>query len=354
MTIKSQTTLFGLTVAAGTLCATAVAAGTPERSGQSITPIFERGTYGELSFSAVSPDLTGETVGGDSISDLGDTYFAFAGAFKKDINDSLSFGVVFDQPWGANITYNDDATNGVFTDANTEWNSAAITALGRYKLGNGFSIHGGIRAETLEIDVNLPAAGAENTIKESTGFGYTIGAAYEIPAKAARISLTYHSAVEHKADVSFNDADDGETTFDMPESLNLEFRHAVSPTTVIFGSARYIDWTSLDINTNSFGDLVGYADDTLQTSFGVGRGFSKEWAGAITVDYEPPTDSPVSDLSPTDGKFGLGIGGTYTRDQTKISGLVKVLSNGDAVSNAGSAFNDNTTLAVGFKIARTF
>ncbi|WP_052700988.1 OmpP1/FadL family transporter [Loktanella sp. S4079] len=329
-------------------------AGTPERSGQSVTPLFERGTYGELTFSAVSPDLTGETAGGDSISDLGDTYFGFGGAFKKDINEQLSFGVIFDQPWGADITYNGDATNGVFTDSNTEWNSAAITALARYKLSGGFSLHGGIRAEQLEIDVNLPAAGAENTIEQSTGFGYSVGAAYEVPAKAARISLTYHSAVEHTADVSFNGADDGETTFEMPASLNLEMRHAISPTTIIFGSARYIDWTSLDINTTTFGDLVGYTDDTLQTSFGVGKGFSREWAGAITVDYEQPTDSPVSDLSPTDGKFGLGIGATYTMDQTKISGLVKIISNGDAVSNAGSNFNDNTTMAVGFKIARTF
>ncbi|WP_162617512.1 OmpP1/FadL family transporter [Yoonia maritima] len=354
MTKKIHTTLLKISTAVCVMGATAAVAGTPERSGQSVASIFERGTYGEFTFSAVSPDLTGETSGGDDISDLGDTYYGFGGAFKKDIDDTLSFGVIFDQPWGADITYNMDATNGVFSDANTEWNSSAITALGRYRLGNGFSLHGGLRAETLEIDVNLPAAGAENTIEASTGFGYTVGAAYEIPAKAARISLTYHSVVEHNADVSFNGADDGDTTFDMPSSFNLEFRRAISATTIVFGSARYIDWKSLDINTNSFGDLVSYSDNTLQTSIGVGRAFSKEWAGIVSVDFEPATDSPVSDLSPTDGKLGLGVGATYTMDQTKITGIVKVLSNGDAVSNAGSMFDDNTTVALGLKIARTF
>lgn len=351
---KTHQNLTKITAAALALSASSAMAGTPERSGQSINSIFEGGTYGELTFTGVSPSLTGTTSGGSAISDLGDTYFGFSGAYKRDINDQWSIGVIVDQPWGADITYETAATSGVFSGSNTEWNSTAVTALARYKLGNGFSIHGGLRAETLEIDVNLPVAGALNTINASTGFGYTVGVAYEIPAKATRVSLTHHSAVTHKADVDINGASDGTTTYEMPKSFNLEFKKAISRTTVIFGSARYIDWKSLDIDTNTFGDLVSYTDNTLQTQIGIGKGFSKEWSGAFMVDYEPATDSPVSDLSPTDGKFGVGAAATYTMGTTKITGLLKVLKNGDAVSRSGSDFTDNTTLAVALKIAKTF
>ena len=329
-------------------------AGTPERSGQSVTSMFERGTYGELSFAGVSPNLTGKTSGGSDISDLGDTYFSFGGAYKSDVNEQLSIGLIVDQPWGADITYDTAASSGVFSGSNTEWNSTAVTALARYKLDGGFSIHGGLRAERLSIDVNLPVASALNSIKSSTGIGYTLGVAYEIPEKATRVSLTYHSAVSHEADVEFNGASDGQTKFDMPQSINLEFRKAISRTTIVFGSARYIDWKSLDIDTNSFGDLVSYSDNTLQTQIGVGKAFSKEWSGALMVDYEPATDSPVSDLSPTDGKFGIGAAATYTMGTTKITGLLKVLRNGDAVSRSGSTFDGNTTLALGVKLAKTF
>lgn len=350
----NRTTSLMLGVAAAALLASPAAAGRPERSGQTITPIFEKGTYGELTMSAVSPDLTGETGGGADIDDVGDTYYGFGAAFKMDVDEQLSFGVIFDQPWGADITYEEDPAYGIFSDSNTEWNSNAITALGRYKFGNGFSLYGGIRAESLELEVNLPTAGSENTIEKSTGFGYTVGAAYEVPARAARISLTYHSEVEHEADVQLNGADNGDTTFSMPSSINLEARTAINPTTVIFGSLRYVEWKALDIDVNFVGDLVDYEDNTLHTSFGIGRAFSREWAGAVTVDYDPATDSPQSDLSPTDGKFGLGLAATYTMDDTKITGLVKLLSIGDADTNNGSDFQDNTTVAVGLKIARSF
>ena len=349
----NRTTPLMMGVAAAALMASPAAAGRPERSGQTITPIFENGTYGELTMSAVSPDLTGETSGGADIEDVGDTYYGFGAAFKMDVDEQLSFGVIFDQPWGADITYEEDPLV-AYSGARTEWNSNAITALGRYKLGNGVSVYGGIRAESLEIEIEVPIASVDHEIEKSTGFGYTVGAAYEVPARAARVSLTYHSEIAHEADVQSSGADNGDTTFSMPSSINLEARTAINPTTVIFGSMRYTDWKSLEIDVNGQPELVTYEDNTLQTSFGVGRAFSREWAGAVTVDYEPATDSPQSDLSPTDGKFGLGVAATYTMDDTKITGLVKFLSIGDAETSNSSDFQDNTTVAVGLKIARSF
>jgi len=123
MTKKINLRAMALTSAACVICASAAFAGNPERSGQSIASIFESGNYAEFSLAVVSPNLTGETATGNPIGDLGDTYFSFGAAYKRDIDEKFSIGLIMDQPWGANITYETDANYGVFSGASTEWKS---------------------------------------------------------------------------------------------------------------------------------------------------------------------------------------------------------------------------------------
>ena len=109
--------------------------------------------------------------------------------------------------------------------------------------------------------------------------------------------------------------------------------------------------------------LVGHDnDDTITYPLGVGRKFNETWSGAISVGYEDSKGGVATNLAPTDGFWSVGIGGTYTRGNMKISGGVRYVDIGDAnalenppgsgISN--SSFRGNSAIGVGLKIGFTF
>ena len=82
-----------------------------DRSGQSIGVLFEQGRYGELSFGAVSPSvsgvagpLLGQGAGFESGS-VSPNFANFGAAYKADLNDTLSYALIYDQPFGAAVDY---------------------------------------------------------------------------------------------------------------------------------------------------------------------------------------------------------------------------------------------------------
>ena len=71
----------------------------------------------------------------------------------------------------------------------------------------------------------------------------------------------------------------------------------------------------------------------------------------------------ASRLAPTDGSKSIGIGGSYTKDNMKISGGVSYAWIGDAQTEAPAPypagttfgqFTDNTTVGVGVRVGFTF
>ena len=85
---------------------TAAYAGGMDRSGQSITALFEEGTYAEISFGSVSPDVSGVyTLAPLPSGNIAPDYTTFGLAFKTDVNDKVSLAFIMDQPFGANVDY---------------------------------------------------------------------------------------------------------------------------------------------------------------------------------------------------------------------------------------------------------
>ena len=91
-----------LAAAAGLLAlsASAVTAGGIDRSRLNYGILFEKGTYGELGFSHVSPDVAGTYTDprfgpfvGTSTGNMAGNYGTFSLSYKQDINDKLSFGL---------------------------------------------------------------------------------------------------------------------------------------------------------------------------------------------------------------------------------------------------------------------
>ena len=85
-----------------------VHAGGIDRSGQSINALFENGRYAEFSFGHISPDTSGTSVaalGSRNSGNATESYMQFGAAYKADINDKLSYAIIYDQPFGADIDY---------------------------------------------------------------------------------------------------------------------------------------------------------------------------------------------------------------------------------------------------------
>jgi long-subunit fatty acid transport protein len=123
--------------ALATLGATVAHAGGIERTNQVVGIIFEEGTYAEFSFGYVDPSVSGVATAtsptpGASSGNMVEAYTLAGAAFRMDLNESLSFGLIFDQPYGADVAY--PVGTGYFAQGSTATlNANALTAVLRYE-----------------------------------------------------------------------------------------------------------------------------------------------------------------------------------------------------------------------------
>lgn len=361
-----------LATTALTASAFAAQAGGIERSGQSITALFEQGRYVEFSFAGVSPDTSGTgaiVLGGSSSGDMSESYFQFGAAYKADINDQLSYAIIYDQPFGADVNY---ATGtGYFAAGSTaEFDSHALTGILRYKMANNVSFYGGLRAQSIEASANVPFVGGYSvTGDRDFSLGYLAGVSYERPEIALRVSLTYNSKIKHDVTTTENSVLGGpnvtETEIETPQSVNLEFQTGVAQDTIVFGGLRWIDYSAFDISPADYGtltsggSLVSYEDDVYSYSLGVGRRLNETWSVAASVGYEKSNGNFVTNLGPTDGLKSFGLAAIYTQDNMKITTGIRYINIGDALTRAGAVapagtFEDNDAIAIGVKVGYTF
>lgn len=122
----TQLTRLSLAVAT-TLATSATFAAGLDRSGQDTTAFFQDGLYAEAVYTYIDGDVTGYDnangpsttyAQGNEIDNIVETYDFFRFAVKDDINDRVSVGVLYDEPWGAAVQYTGE-NNFVATDADT-------------------------------------------------------------------------------------------------------------------------------------------------------------------------------------------------------------------------------------------
>ncbi len=309
---------------------------------------------------------------------MAEEYTQLGFGYKNDLNDRLSIALIIDQPYGADVNYGADTDyaygGGVTPFGSTaSIDSNAITALVAYKLPDNFTVYGGARAVQTAGEVALFNGYTMETSTE-TDFGYVVGGAWERPDIAARVSLTYHSEIEHDFDKLMKTCgNEHHRNRPMPQSLTLDFQTGVAADTLLFGSVRWVDWSEFDISpvnyglATSGGSLVDYDDDTVTYNLGLGRRFSDEWSGAVTAGYEAANGGFSGNLGPTDGNKSLGVAATRTMDSLRITGGVRYIWVGDTETEAPPApapavhpdkhlgdFEDNSGWAAGVRIAYNF
>ena len=367
------------------LAAVSAQAGGVERTGFTSGILFEEGTRAELTFAQVNPTVSGVQgslpailqpifPAGAGTGDVANNYTTVTLGFKTQLADNLAAAIVLDQPIGADISYLEPSyLYGFGAGSTAAIDSNALTFLLKYQINDAFSVYGGLRNQQVKGQVSLfsffGTPDYDLTTEVASDWGYIIGAAWEKPEIAARVALSYVSAITHTLQTNERQgATTGNTPFDttVPQSVLLEAQTGVAPNTLVFGSVKWTDWTEFDItpvlyDANVGGSLVSYDNDVFTYTLGVGRRFNDQWAGLISLGYEKQQGGFSANLGPTDGFFSVGLGASYTVGNMDISGGVRYVWIGDAVTESPlidgdtqGTFEGNSGTAFGLKIAYNF
>ncbi|OCX63075.1 hypothetical protein BFP70_12730 [Thioclava sp. SK-1] len=359
------------------LTASTALAGGIERSSQSVGILFEDGNYAEFSMGRVQPKVSGTQQditfgntpivvlpGGGSSGDVAPDYNTYGLSVKTEITEGLHFAMILDEAIGADVSYTNpaylyggQAALGLGIPGGTvsaaDINSIASTALLRYELPNNFSVIGGVRAIRTKGTVSL-FNGYGMTTNDATDFGYVLGVAWEKPEIAARVALTYNSAVTHDFDTT--ESINGSTILvdkmevEIPQSVNLEAQTGIMADTLLFGSVKWAQWSKFEIAPPAYMNisnpyqepLVSHDEDSWTYTLGVGRKFNDTWSGAAFVSHETGESGYSGNLGPTDGNTSLGLAATWQKDNVKITGGVRYVMIGDAETEVPAAIGNGT------------
>ncbi|WP_168395778.1 OmpP1/FadL family transporter [Acinetobacter indicus] len=384
-----------------------------DRSGQSIAGFLQPGNYFEAGLSVLDPKVTGKVSDswvpagaaaplapayqGTGLSDMADDYYFPSATLKLQLTEKFSFGLIYDQPFGAAATYSTGdfshpAAGGVFHNGTestqVEVDTQNLTMLFGFQPTENFNIYGGPVYQTAKGNVQLRglaygsdlALGAYNAdMKEDSAVGWLAGLAYQIPEIALKASLTYRSEIDH--DLSTNEYGQSNilamaaqnpvydvvssTKITTPQSVNLDFQTGVMANTVAFANVRWVNWKEFTIRPEQFGavsetlgsagaapnnpngfDIVGYTDDQISATVGVGRKFNEQWAGNVSVGWDSGAGNPVSTLGPTEGYWNVGLGLQFSPAANYfIAGGVKYFMLGDAKAQVASDFGSDSYVA---------
>ncbi len=370
-----------------------------DRSAQAVDIIFEEGNYFQLNFGRIFPDVTGTDLalfGGNDTGDVADNFNRLGAGIKFQVTDRLSFAAISGEPYGIDLAY-PTGESVAFGETRADVDTRELNVIGRYKITDTFSVHGGFRYTWLEANVTLaglaygPLNGYSASFDEAGDFGLIAGIAYERPDIALRVALTYFQGTEHDLDttetvngVGVGDlpaivlglpinpfSTESETTIETPDAINLDFQTGLNDRTLLFGRIRYA-WYGDTIAAPAFYDAVNQPEiegttlteieDTYSVELGIGRRLTDRLSGSVSVGYEPEDDDDlVSPLSPTNGQKSIGLGLSYAvTDQLTLAGGARYTWLGDAFAETGTpdvaraSFTDNDVFGLGLQIGYRF
>jgi long-subunit fatty acid transport protein len=338
--------------------------------------MFEKGNYTSFAFGKFRPDVTD-----DKFATLGSMYkdrSAVTLTFKNQINDKISLG--FAKYKSAEISLDYSTASTFFAAASLPNPYVALSVdtmalLGRYELDQRVSIIGGLKYSTGSGGGNVLSAPAGIIeAKADSVLGGIMGASYEIPEIALRISGVYQAKQEmsHSSTtiVSGTVIDLENTKSALPASFTIDFQSGIAPDTLLFGSIHRAFWSDAHVSFWSTAALGGGAvsgsyiqkstwTDTTSLSLGLGRKLSDQWAVSGSLNYEAASEAAgTSLLSTTDGVRGITLGGKYTSEggMTISAGINRSKLGDKAVTSASQTgtFTNNSVTSIGFKVGHNF
>ena len=340
--------------------------------------MFEKGNYASFAFGKFKPDVT-------------DNVFATKGSMYKDrtavtltaktqINDKFSLGFAKYKSAEISLDYSPASTFFAAVPLPNPYVALSVDTmalLGRYEMDERVSIIGGLKYSTGSGGGNVITAPA-GVIKaeDDSVVGGIMGASYEIPEIALRISGVYQAKQEmmHSTTTDTTALGGGvvnlqNTKSALPASLTIDFQSGIAPDTLLFGSIHRAFWSDAHISFWSTTALGGGGTgsyiqkstwtDTTSLSLGIGRKLSDQWAVSASLNYEGASEATgESLLSTTDGVRGITLGGKYTSEGgiTISAGINRSKLGDKAVTSLGQTgnFTNNSVTSIGFKIGHNF
>ena len=389
-----------------------------DQSGQSILAFLEDKNYVEGSIAVVDPDVTGNvrnradlvSAGSTDLTtgDMAESFQYYNVALKLQIAPMVSFGLIYDQPFGAavkyplrsNNTFSDNEISQKGTEANVDTQN--ISMIFGFQPNSHFNVYAGGVYQTVKGNVSLRGNsmsifnGYDATFKQDNAVGWLAGAAFQIPEIALKAAVTYRSEIKHNLQAResiFGEplllTTDSKTEIKTPQSVNIDLQTGIYKDTLAYLNARWVNWKQFKLRPTQFGALTEMATDQLSqgmysggfnlddyhkdqysVTLGLGHQFTEKWAASADVSWDSGTGNPASVLNPTKGSVGLGLGAQYNPASNYfIAGGIKYMWIGNATAQDGTYYlplpgisevaqqvdyKDNTAIGYGLKIGYRF
>lgn len=389
-----------------------------DQSGQSILPFLENGNYVEVNATAVDADISGKIRNHPELvndpqnlnsGNMGNSFQYYSAALKLQLTDRISFGLLYNQPFGADITYpmqsNNTFSDNEFTQQGTSVNvdTESISMILGVSPFSNFQVYGGAVYQSVKGDVALRGNsysvafnGYDAEFKKNHVVGWLAGLSYQISDVALKAALTYRSKIDHEMQVTetqfgqpLEATTPSKTRISTPQSVNIDFQTGVYKDTLLYTNLRWVNWKDFHIRPTQFGavteyltgvvsngaytggfDLDSYQKDQWTVNVGLGHQFTEKWSASTEVSWDSGTGDPASTLNPTKGSWGLGLGAQFNPAPNYfIAAGVKYFWLGDVVAEDGTYyipvagikpiaeqadFKDNSAIAYGLKIGYHF
>lgn len=358
-----------------------------EQSGQSILPFLENGNYAEANLFAVDSSVSGvvndraDLVRDHQSRDTGDiaesTQF-YTAAIKLQLTDRLSFGVLYDQPFSADIKYPARSNNSYFdNDISHEGTSVKadtqnLSLLFGYSPYQHFQIYGGPVYQTVKANVALRGNaytqafnGYNAKFKQQGEVGWLLGGSYQLPDIVLKAAITYRSKIKYQFQVEediFGEplklVENEKTKLETPASLNIDFQTGISEKSLVYMNLRWVNWKEFETRPPQYGALSeilmkeltngeyiqgfkldSYQNDQYSATLGIAHQFTEKWSTSTDVSWDSGTGNPASTMGPIKGSWSLGLGVQFNPAKNYfITGSLKYFWLGDTKTEDGTYY----------------
>ncbi|WP_031379802.1 outer membrane protein transport protein [Acinetobacter baumannii] len=389
-----------------------------EQSGQSILPFLENGNYAEANLFAVDASVSGivndraDLVRDHQSRDTGDiaesTQF-YTAAIKLQLTDRLGFGVLYDQPFSADIKYPARSNNSYFDNdishegTSVKANTQNLSLLFGYSPYQHFQIYGGPVYQTVKANVALRGNaytqafnGYNAKFKQQGEVGWLLGGSYQLPDIALKAAITYRSKIKYQFQVEediFGEplklVENEKTKLETPASLNIDFQTGISEKSLVYTNLRWVNWKEFETRPPQYGALSeilmkeltngeyiqgfkldSYQNDQYSATLGIAHQFTEKWSTSTDVSWDSGTGNPASTMGPIKGSWSLGLGVQFNPAKNYfITGSLKYFWLGDTKTEDGTYylpiegikpyaeqanFKNNHAIAYGLKLGHWF
>ncbi|MEG3638790.1 OmpP1/FadL family transporter [Magnetococcus sp. PR-3] len=346
---------------------TTASAGGLDLSGQSVTFMHKTGSFASYAEKYIEPHITGrDLLTGDSIEDVHQLQVARSMVLKAQLNPKWSVGLVYDNPYGANVKYQ---TDGTYKGVTARVKSRAVTALVGYEPIENLKLTAGIKHQVLKGNIALPYINSFTMrIPETEGLGYVVGASYAVPKYAFRASIDYHTKVEY----DFTRYESGgalacatnttsTTKSIFPDAFNFRVQSGVMDNTMLFAYARLAQNDRMKIRAACLNEasLTSFKD-SKNFSVGAAHRWTEDFSSTLAYSWQGRTQPSVSSspLTPTNGKKTASLNLRYVYKNLELSGSLSRVYLGDDVAGSGAVyvatFKNNTAWIGGLKVKVNF